>query len=128
MKDLKGNPVQFINGSFSGDHLEVEIINSISADFDKDRLNDIAIIANIDSGGSGNFRHLFLLGNDGQNLIEKDNILLGDRIKVTDLKSENSQISVNYLDRAKTDSFAVKPHIKEEKHFKVQDMKLVPLL
>jgi len=87
----------------------------------------MVIITNIDSGGSGNFRHLFLLVNDTQNLIEKDNIYLGDRIKVTDLKSENSQISVNYLDRAKTDSFAVKPHIKEEKHFKVQGMKLVPL-
>ena len=128
MKDLKGNPVQFSNGSFSGDHLEVEIINSISADFNKDGRRDMAIIANIDSGGSGNFRHLFLLGNDGQNLIEKDNIFLGDRIKITGLKSVNSQISVNYFDRAKTDSFSVKPHIEEEKQFKVQDMKLVPLL
>ena len=37
-------------------------------------------------------------------------------------------MSVNYFDRAKTDSFAVKPDIKEEEQFKVQDMKLVPLL
>jgi hypothetical protein len=108
--------------------LKIEVINKISADFDQDEKIDMAMIANIDSGGSGNFRHLFLLKNDGQNLIESDKVFLGDRIEIVGLKSKDSQISVRYLDRAQTDSFAIKPYIEKGKKFRIENMKLVSFL
>lgn len=126
LKDLSGNPVKFKQDTFEGDHLKITVERSVSADFDEDGKVDMAMVAKVDSGGSGNFRHLFLLANDGHNLIESDDVFLGDRIRVTNLKSENSQISVNFLDRGKGDSLAAKPYLPRENNYRVQDMRLLP--
>lgn len=124
MKDLEGNPVKLINGAFQGNHLSIKVIQTATADLNRDGLLDCAIIIFENYGGSGNFRKLYLLINNGKEIIHTDEKFIGDRIKITNLNISKGTIIVEYLDRDIDESFAVVPHIKKSVKYYVNEMKL----
>ena len=85
MTDLADQPAKLAAGHYEGDHLSVHVLRSSTADFKRDGLIDGALVVWVNSGGSGNFRVLALILNDGGNLVQTDEAFLGDRIKITDL-------------------------------------------
>jgi hypothetical protein len=124
MMDMAGHPAKLVNGSYEGDHLSVQVLHTASADFNRDGLIDGVLIVWVNSGGSGNFRELCLILNNGNDLVQTDKAFLGDRIKIANLKVDKNTITVNYLDRGAEDAFAVKPYIKKKVQYLVREMKL----
>ena len=124
MEDLAGKPVRLINGRFQGDHLSVSVLKTATADLDQDGLTDGVIIIFENSGGSGNFRTLCLLMNNGKKMVHTDEKFIGDRIRITSLKIDAGTIIVDYLDRSPDESFAVEPHIRKRVNYRVRGIKL----
>ncbi len=124
MMDLEGKPVKLINGAFQGNHLSIRVIQTATADLNRDGLLDGVIIIFENYGGSGNFRTLYLLINNGKEIIHTDKKFIGDRIKITNLNINKGTIIVEYLDRDLDESFAVVPHIKKSVKYCVNEMKL----
>ena len=123
--DNSGKPALLVKGEFSGDHLNVSVIDTVRGDLNNDKKSDGVVIVLEDTGGSGNFRFLCTFLNDGKNLVCSSCVLLGDRIKITDLTIKNKSIVVNYLDRAPQESFALPVHIKKQRVYQVKQGKLI---
>lgn len=124
IKDLAGKPARLVNGAFQGDHLSIRVLRTATADLNRDGLIDGAVIVLVNSGGSGNFRTLCLLMNDGEKMVHTDGTSIGDRIRITDLNIDGGTITVDYMDRALKDSFAVEPYVKKRRQYRVRGMKL----
>jgi hypothetical protein len=124
MHDLAGKTVKLVDGAFKGDHLEVQVLKTAIADFNEDGLMDGAILAWEDSGGSGTFRVLCLLLNNGNTMVNTDKVYIGDRIKITDLVIDQGTLTVHYLDRAIEDAYAIEPYLKRVVQYRVQGEKL----
>ncbi len=124
IEDLAGNPAKLKNGSFEGDHLTIQVLKSAVGDLNQDGLADAAIIILENTGGSGNFRDLCLLLNRDGSLVHVDSATLGDRIEITSLTLNGEIITVRYLDRKPTESFAVKSTVKKKVRYRVQEGKL----
>ena len=126
-KDLSGRPATLKNGRFEGDHLTVQTVMTLKGDFKKDGRTIGAAVVVLNSGGSGNFRHLCLLTRKGAQTTCSDTVFLGDRIKVTGLNTRNGEILVEYLDRDLKESFTTKPHIKRTRRFGIRNGRLTRL-
>ncbi len=122
--DLAGRPARLVNGMFKGDHLIINVVREAAADLNQDGLIDGAIIIFENSGGSGNFRELCLLLNNGNHLIQADQAYIGDRIGITDLNINKNVITINYLDRNKNDPYSIAPYIKKKVCYRVKGGKL----
>jgi hypothetical protein len=125
--DHSGTAATLVNGEFKGDHLHLQVLKTAAADLNQDSLMDGAIMVWEDGGGSGTFRVLCLLLNDGENLVHTDKAYIGDRIRITNLDTAHHIITVNYLDRGSDDAFSVTPYIKRSVRNRVQGSKLEKL-
>jgi hypothetical protein len=124
LTDLADKPAKLVNGSFKGDHLSILVLREAAADLNRDGLIDGAVIIFENSGGSGNFRNLCLMLNNGKELVHTDTVFIGDRVKITDLKIIDNAIMVDFLDRAPGEAMVTKPHIEKKVVYHIQGMKL----
>lgn len=120
-RDLAGTPAILVDGVFHGDHLDVRVLRTATGDLDRDGREDGVALVLENSGGSGNFRTLCLLLNDGQKMVHVDSANVGDRVRITDLGiDDEGVITVHYLDRAPGEAFAVAPHLKKRVQYEVE--------
>ncbi len=125
--DLANKPAKLVNGTFNGDHLRIFVLREATADLNQDGLIDGVVIIFRDSGGSGNYRELCLILNNGKKLVHTDRAFIGDRIKITNLNINDNIITVDYMDRGEKDSMAAKPYIKKRIQYHVRGIKLEQL-
>ena len=126
-KDLSGKQAVLKDGRFRGDHLKLDLLKSAEGDLNADGRKDGVAVLLQDSGGSGNFRQLCLLMRQVEKLKHLDTQFIGDRIRVNGLKIDEGIITVDFLDRAEDEGFAIPPTIQQRKRFRVQDGRLKPL-
>jgi len=124
IKDLSDKPVKLVDGVFKGDHLSVYVVDAATANFNDDGLSDGVVVVALNSGGSGMFRILCLVYDNGIEKVQVDQALLGDRIKITNLSVDGDLVTIEYLDRAKGQPLSEKPTIQKIVKYRVQDMKL----
>ncbi len=67
----------------------------VYGDFNNDGLKDAAVIISEGEGGSGDFRALAFLINDGQHLVHRVSRGLGDRARILSLKAYNGRVTVD---------------------------------
>ena len=127
MRDLAGKPARLKNGRFRGDHLVVRVLYDAAGDLNGDGLVDGVIIISRDLGGSGSFRDLCLLMNNGNRLVHTDQALIGDRVRVTSLGTDGNIVMVDYLDRGADDAYSTRPYIKKRVRYRVREGKLEQL-
>jgi len=61
-------------------------------DFNHDGLQDAAVIITESGGGSGNFRQMAFLINDGEKLVHQSTEYLGDRVKINSIKERGGKV------------------------------------
>ncbi|GEM_PF-4517409 len=125
--DLSDRPAILKNGRFIGDHLTVEVALSLKKRMEQEGRAYGIVVVNVDSGGSGSFRHLCLLTTEGRETVCADTVLLGDRIKITRLSSRENRVLVQSLVRQSSESFAVQPTIKQTMGFTIEKGRLKPV-
>ncbi len=125
--DLAGKSAKLKNGTFKGDHLLIHVLYEAVADFNNDGLIDGVIIIFENSGGSGNFRELCLMFNNGDKLVQADQAFIGDRIKITSLNIDGNIITIDYMDRGENDAYSIDPYIKKRVRYRVQEVQLKQL-
>jgi len=128
IKDLSGKPAKLVDGVLKGDHLSIHVVDAATANFNDDGLSDGVVVLALNSGGSGMFRILCLVYDNGIEKVQVDQALLGDRIKITNLSVDGDRVTVEYLDRAKGQPLSEKPTVKKVAMYRVQDMKLKKIL
>lgn len=67
----------------------------VYGDFNHDGLKDAAVIISEGEGGSGDFRALAFLINDGQCLVHRVSYDLGDRVKINSLKERKGKVVID---------------------------------
>ena len=89
---------------------------------------DLSTILSVTSGGSGTFYYLVLFDVSGDQLTKKSEVLLGDRIKVTDIgigemvhADAQYHVGVGTLERKESNSMADDPTIEKVRIFYVTD-------
>ena len=78
----------------------------VYGDFNHDGLKDAAVIIHESEGGSGNFRSLAFLINDGARLIHQQCSYLGDRVIVNSLRERNGRVVIDMLVHQEGDCMA----------------------
>ena len=126
--DMAGEPAKLVNGDYQGDHLSVHVLRTATADFNQDGLIDGAVIIWRNSGGSGNFREICLMSSNGKEMVQSDQVFIGDRIKIVNLNIDENIIMVDYMDRGEGDAFSINPYIKKKIQYRVRGNKLEQLL
>lgn len=102
--------------------------NEVRGDFDGNTTEDIAFLITSDNGGSGTFFYLAVaLQSPGKLYSGINTVFLGDRIAPQTTELKNSEIVVNYADRAPRDPMTAKPHIGVSRYFKVINNSLVEM-
>ncbi len=67
----------------------------VYGDFNRDGLNDAAVVISEGEGGTGHFRALALLIHDGRQLVHRASYGLGDRARINSLTARNGQVVVD---------------------------------
>ncbi len=71
----------------------------VYGDFNNDGLRDAAVIIAESGGGSGHFRELAFLINDGTKFVHEASCYLGDRVIIDSLKEQKSKVVIEMLVR-----------------------------
>jgi len=121
IKDLSGNPAVLVDGKYEEAHLFVQVLDTVVADFNYDGLPDGLLLIVENTGGTGSFYKLCLVFNNGIKMVQTDEFLVGDRIKVTNLDVDGNKLTLTYLDRKKNEPFSKKPHVKKTIQLKIVD-------
>ncbi len=118
--NIDGKNVTLKNGLAEGDALPgsaSKIVTryfgkEVKHDFNGDGREDVAFILTQETGGSGVFYYVVAAINDVDGYFGSKGLLLGDRItpQTTEIDKDNLVV-VNYADRAKGESFSVKPSV-----------------
>ena len=75
----------------------------VYGDFNRDGFRDAAVIIHESEGGSGDFRSLAFLINDGTRLVHKQSTYLGDRVIINSIKESKGNVVVDMLIHKETD-------------------------
>ncbi|MEI6529029.1 MAG: hypothetical protein WCN88_01315 [Candidatus Falkowbacteria bacterium] len=102
--------------------------NDVKADFNKDGLEDDALIIIQNSEGSGVFYYIVAALRSETGCIGTNAILLGDRIAPQNTEYVNGEIVVNYADRRVSEAMTVTPSIGVSRYFKVENGKLIEII
>ena len=78
----------------------------VYGDFNQDGLKDAAVIIIQNEGGSGEFRSLAFLINDGTQLIHKQSVGLGDRVIINSLKERKGKVVIDMFAHKESDCMA----------------------
>ena len=96
-----------------------------TADLDSDGRPDTVVVLTQQPGGSGTFAYVAVLLNGAAGVTTVPAALLGDRIKVTALRSDGPAIVVELLDRAAGEPLTASPTVAKTKRFLVSGGALV---
>ena len=86
-------------------HLDYEG-HYVYGDFNHDDLKDAAVIISEGEGGSGDFRALAFLINNGQSFVHRVSHGLGDRVRINSLKKRGDKVVVDMFVHRETDCSA----------------------
>ncbi len=108
------------DGFFLFYHLDYKS-HYVYGDFNRDELKDAAVIISEGEGGSGDFRALAFLINDGERLVHRSSQDLGDRVRINSLKERGGHVIVDLFVHRENDCRAgptkrVKQVYKYEAH------------
>ena len=78
----------------------------VYGDFNRDGLKDAAVVVTENEGGSGEFRSLAFLINDGTALVHRQSTGLGDRVIIKSLKERHGKVIIDLLVHGPRDSMA----------------------
>lgn len=78
----------------------------VYGDFNHDKLRDAAVIITQGEGGSGSFRSLAFLINDGTQLVHRQCAYLGDRAVVNSLRERDGRVMIDMFVHQKGDCMA----------------------
>lgn len=100
----------------------------VYGDFNRDGLRDAAVIIHESEGGSGDFRALAFLINDGRRLVHLASHYLGDRTKINSLKERHGKVVIDMLVHQDGDCMAGPTRrVKNAYDYLKPDPNLVPL-
>jgi hypothetical protein len=99
--------------------------NSVIADLNGDKVNDIAFLLTQDSGGSGTFYYIVAALKTSNSYMGTNAILLGDRIAPQTTEFKDGEIIVNYADRKSGEAMTVSPSVGVSRYFKIVGNELV---
>jgi hypothetical protein len=126
---LKDSPIRFVDGEYSSDDqydpLNISILETIYIDLNNDNIKDVVYLVNENTNGTGQFATLYLLINNGDKLIFKHRVIIGDRISIYNFEIIDNKIVVQYLDRAENASYASSKYINKANRYIVQDNQLI---
>lgn len=106
--------VTLVNGGFER-HYEREVSlyyhfqyngKYVYGDFNRDGLKDAAVIITENEGGSGEFRSLAFLINDGRQLVHRVSHSLGDRAIINSLRERNGKVVIDMFVHGERDCMA----------------------
>ncbi len=75
----------------------------------------------VSEGGSGTFSYLGLLMEDKEGVSHTDSVLLGDRIRITNVSAENGIITIETLDRHDDQAMTDDPIVRVIREFSTMD-------
>ena len=78
----------------------------VYGDFNRDGLRDAAVVVAQSEGGSGHFRELAFLINDGERLVHRVSHYLGDRVIVRSLRERHGKVVIDMLVHREHDCMA----------------------
>lgn len=78
----------------------------VYGDFNRDGLKDATVIISEGEGGSGDFRSLAFLINDGTRLVHKQSAYLGDRTVINSLKEQRGRVIIDMFVHQEGDCMA----------------------
>lgn len=78
----------------------------VRGDFNRDGLRDAAVIISEGEGGSGDFRALAFLINDGRRLVHRASHYLGDRAIINSLRNRGGKVVIDMFVHQKQDCMA----------------------
>jgi len=102
--------------------------NDVKADFNGDRINDMAFLLTQNSGGSGTFYYVAAIISQDNNYRGVNTILLGDRIAPQTTEFQNGEIIVNYADRKPGEPMTAIPSVGVSRYFKIDSGNLVEII
>jgi hypothetical protein len=98
---------QLVDGEHEEPYLYVYYEDKyVLGDFNSDGLKDAAVIIAESGGGSGYYRNLAFLINDGKNFVHKASYCLGDRVIIKSLKERKGKVVIDMLVHAEGDCMA----------------------
>lgn len=99
--------VKLADGEYKERYLKVYYEDMfVVGDFNKDGLEDAAVVIAESGGGSGHFRELAFLINNGKGFVHKASQYLGDRVIINSLKEENGKIIMDMFVHGEGDCLA----------------------
>jgi len=91
--------------------------------------NDVLVPLVVNGGGSGSFLHIVRFTDTANGLVQKDHVLLGDRVQLDTISVATAEpvmqvgseyaVKVTILDRKIGEPFTAEPTIKTEKVYQV---------
>lgn len=96
-----------------------------SADLDGDGRLDTVVILTYQPGGSGSFSYVAALLNGSTGVSATPAVLLGDRIRMSALRTDGRAIVVELLERAPGDPLTASPTVARTKRFVVDHGALI---
>lgn len=100
----------------------------VYGDFNSDGLKDAAVIISEGEGGSGDFRALAFLINDGRHLVHRASRYLGDRARINSLKARHGKVVIDLFVRQEGDCRAgPTKRVKNVYDYRHPNPDLVPL-
>lgn len=115
--------IKLQGGVLKQDHLSVGVVDYVFDDFDGDGVQDAAVIIYSNYGGSGTFIELAILL-DKDNPVYWTGELLGDRVKVNTISSENKIITLDLVVHGENDPACCPTEPKTLK-YKLEGTKLI---
>lgn len=107
--------------------LTVKLEQVAMGDLDGDGRADLAVVLETNAGGSGVFSHLHALVEHEGLAREAGSVLLGDRIRVQEVRIEDRLITIQLFDRPEGAAFAEPPSLPDTRRFAVRGGELVAL-
>jgi len=95
--------------------------NPAFTDIDRDGKSDAVVILRDERGGSGMFYYAaVVLSNNGTTKVS-NSVFLGDRVRIKAIRVLSGVISIDILDRATTDSFAIPASVEKTITLTIKD-------
>ena len=129
---IDGEKVSLVNGVSeknipNSDSKKVTLYfgNEVKADFNGDKIKDVAFLLTQNSGGSGTFYYIAAVLSSKDGYSGTNAIFFGDRIAPQTTEFRNGEIIVNYADRRIDEPMVAFPSIGVTKYFKISDGSLI---
>ena len=129
LEPAKGGQASFTRGQHEDREAQFKAMIApyprANGDLNGDGSPDTAVTIIVNSGGSGVFTYVSAVINNGGIAQPADSVLIGDRVKVSEMVIANGALMVNYLDRKAEEPMSAKPTVPMTRVFTLQNGKLM---